>query len=347
MQIQNGISSQISTAPASIRPATRLALQLVSVVIPVYRGERTLEALVTEIVPLTYEAETAHGRRFQVNEIILVHDGAADRSDRVMELLAERHACVRLVWLSRNFGQHAATLAGMATTTGDWIVTMDEDGQHNPADIGRMLDQAITGGAQLVYARPLNKPPHGWFRNAMSRFAKWLFVKALGGAGIGPFHSFRLIDGEVGRSLAAYCGNRVYLDVALGWVVARRTDCGVHLRAESGRPSGYTLTKLAKHFLHLVLTSGTRPLRAIVLLGVFSVLAAVGISAWAIWQKLTDRLDVTGWASVVVLVCFFAGCILFSLGVIAEYLGVALSMSMGKPLYMVLARRPRQKADDE
>ena len=61
----------------------------------------------------------------------------------------------------------------------------------------------------------------------------------------------------------------------------------------------------------------------------------------------TDRLDVTGWASVVVLVCFFAGCILFSLGVIAEYLGVALSMSMGKPLYMVLARRPRQKADDE
>src|ERR1043166_266814 len=235
----------------------------------------------------------------------------------------------------------------MATTTVDWIVTMDEDGQHNPADAPRILDRALDDAAQLVYARPLNQPPHGWFRNAMSRLAKWLFVKALGGAGIGPFHSFRLIDGEVGRSLAAYCGNRVYLDVALGWVVARRTDCGVHLRAESGRPSGYTLTKLAKHFLHLVLTSGTRPLRGIALLGVFSVLTAVAIAGWAIWQKLTAQLEVAGWASVVVLVCFFAGCILFSLGVIAEYLGVALSMSMGKPLYMVLARPPRQKADDQ
>jgi undecaprenyl-phosphate 4-deoxy-4-formamido-L-arabinose transferase len=345
MEPRNGTSA-LAAANGHAKPAPKLAVQLVSIVIPVYRGEQTLEALVTEIAPLSQETSTPKGRRFQVNEVILVHDGAVDRSDRVMEMLAERYGFVRLVWLSRNFGQHAATLAGMATTTGDWIVTLDEDGQHNPADSGRMLDEALSNAAQLVYARPLNTPPHGWFRNAMSHFAKWLFVKALGGAGIGPFHSFRLIDGEVGRSLAAYCGNRVYLDVALGWVVARRTDCPLYLRAESGRPSGYTLTKLAKHFLHLVLTSGTRPLRAIALLGVFAVLTALGISAWAIWQKVTAQLEVAGWASVVVLVCFFAGCILFSLGVIAEYLGVALSMSMGKPLYMVLARRPRQKAED-
>ena len=77
------------------------------------------------------------------------------------------------------------------------------------------------------------------------------------------------------------------------------------------------------------------------------ILPSAGNHRHADQTALTAQLEVAGWASVVVLVCFFAGCILLALGVIAEYLGVALSMSMGKPLYMVLARRPRRKAEDE
>src|SRR3954469_15268762 len=90
------------------------ALHEVSLVVPVYQGERTLEALVDEVVALTTPQTTPGGRRFRVSEVLLVHDGAVDGSAQVMKTLAARHPFVRLIWLSRNFGQHPATLAGMA-----------------------------------------------------------------------------------------------------------------------------------------------------------------------------------------------------------------------------------------
>jgi glycosyltransferase involved in cell wall biosynthesis len=316
---------------------------LVSVVIPVYRGEKTLESVVMELEPLTQEQSTPQGKPFRVVEAILVHDGAIDNSDQVMETLARRFEFVKLIWLSRNFGQHPATLAGMATTIGDWIVTLDEDGQQNPADIGSLLDVALNHSAELVYAQPINEPPHGWFRNRMSGLAKWLFAVGLGGGDIGRFNSFRLIEGEIGRCLAAYCGNSVYLDVALGWVVAHRAECPISVREGHGRPSGYNLWKLLQHFYRLLLTSGTRPLRFITLLGLFSFVLALIITCYALFEKLTAQVPIEGWTSTVIVICFFSGCILFCLGVIAEYLGVALTMTMGKPLYLVVSRPRRRK----
>src|SRR6478736_4760799 len=111
----------------------------ISVVVPVYQGEHTLEALAEEIRPLTSPQRSPGGERFRVIEVILVHDGARDGSDAVMTSLAERHPFVIPVWLSRNYGQHAATLAGMACSTGEWVATIDEDGQQDPADLGRFL----------------------------------------------------------------------------------------------------------------------------------------------------------------------------------------------------------------
>src|SRR5690242_5504383 len=152
----------------------------VSLVIPVYCGERSLPALIEEIAPLTTTQTTPGGNRFFVSEVLLVHDCGPDRSDITLEALGARHAFVRPVWLSRNFGQHAATLAGMASATGDWVLTIDEDGQQNPADLATMLDAATAGRLQLLYAQPKNPPPHGPLRNAASRTAKFLGAKLLG-----------------------------------------------------------------------------------------------------------------------------------------------------------------------
>jgi len=192
----------------------------------------TLESLLAEIAPLTTSQFSSGGISSRVSEVILVHDGAPDGSDRVISSLAERLSFVTPVWLSRNFGQHAATLAGMASTSGDWVVSLDEDGQHNPSDIFHMLDVAVEHDAQLVYAEPTNEPPHGRVRNFFSAAAKWVFQNVLGHRHIGQFNSFRLIRGDIARSLAAYCGQGTYLDVALSWVVGRSAHCPVALRRE-------------------------------------------------------------------------------------------------------------------
>lgn len=309
----------------------------ISIVVPVYQGEYTLQALATEVAPLTVSQKTPGGRGFRVVELLLVHDGAVDGSAEVMRILSSRYPFVRLIWLSRNYGQHPATLAGMASTMSEWVVTLDEDGQQDPRDVGRMLDEALDHQARLVYARPTNRAPHGFLRNLGSDFAKWVSTRLLG-SHIGTFNSFRLIEGEVARGVAAYCGANVYLDVALSWVVGRARHCPLELRSERGRRSGYTLRRLLAHFWQLVLTSGTVPLRLVAFLGVVSILLSVLVSAIALWQRLQDKIPVQGWTSIFIVTCLLGGVVLVSLGIIAEYLGVAVSMAMGKPAYLIVSR---------
>ena len=313
----------------------------ISIVIPVYAGEHTLPILLGEIEPLTSRQITPGGNYFVICEVLLAHDCGPDRSDKTLEALSAQYSFVHPVWLSRNYGQHAATMAGMASATGDWVVTIDEDGQQNPADIGRMLDSALDSSLQLVYAQPMNPPPHGWLRNILSRTAKEISARLLGNRTIGRFNSFRLIDGEIARTLAAYCGNGVYLDVGLFWITGRIGHCPVRLRNELGRPSGYSYFKLLGHFWNLILTTGTRPLRLITVMGICSMILAVAITAYALYGKYIGQVPVQGWASLLIVVSFFSGSILAALGVIAEYLAVTMGIVMGKPLYVVSTKPTR------
>jgi glycosyltransferase involved in cell wall biosynthesis len=307
----------------------------IAIVVPVFRGEQTLRALCEEIAPLSKPFVTAGGHPARVAELILVHDHGPDRSAAVMRSLARDFDFVRPVWLSRNFGQHAATLAGMASSGSDWVATLDEDGQHNPAYVGEMLDVALGQQASVVYARATNEPPHGFVRNSASRVAKWLVDRLVGGGVSRLFNSYRFMLGEVARGVGAYAGAGVYLDVALGWVAGEVATCPVELRAERRSGSGYTLRSLASHFWRMVLTSGTRLLRLVSVLGVL--FAGVGVIVAIILgiNRITGPAVVQGWTSVMVVVLLATGAILFSLGIVAEYLGVAVNMAMGKPLYLI------------
>ena len=313
----------------------------ISIVIPVYRGESTLPVIMEEIAALAVERATPGGHRAIVSEVLLAHDCGPDRSDKTLEAMAALYPFVKPVWLTRNYGQHAATMAGMASATGDWVVTLDEDGQQDPADILLMLDTAIDRSLQLVYAEPINPPPHGWLRNLFSRTAKSISTRVLGNKAIGRFNSFRMVDGEIARTLAAYCGNGVYLDVGLFWITARIGHCKVRLRNELDRPSSYSYFKLFGHFWNLILTTGTRPLRLITLVGFFSMLLAMAIAAFALYGRLVGNVPIQGWASLVVVVSFFSGTVLAALGVISEYLAVTMGIVMGKPLYVVSSKPVR------
>ena len=302
-----------------------------------YRGAATLPALIAEIAPLAKGFTTPAGRSARVSEVLLVHDHGPDQSDVIMRELAEMHPFVRPVWLSRNFGQHAATLAGMASSGGDWIATIDEDGQYDPGQIGGMLDVALDEHATLVYAAPTNLPPHSAFRNLTSRMSKRVVDILVGGTDARRYHSFRLVLGEVGRSVAAYAGSGVYLDVALGWVAGDVTTAPVTLRDEGDRPSGYSLRRLLSHFWRMVITSGTRGLRLVSVIGsVIAVLGVVMAIVFAI-NKLTGGDLPAGWTSLIVVTLVLFGATLFCLGVVAEYVGVAVNQAMGKPLYLIVS----------
>lgn len=309
-----------------------------SIVIPVYQGERTLQALLAEIEPLMQVVSTPAGHRLKVAEVLLVHDNGPDRSAGVIRELTAQYDTVRPLWLSRNFGQHPATLAGMASSGSDWIVTMDEDGQHDPASIPMMLDAAMSARADVVYGKATNRAPHGFIRNLASVASKRALRLSTSEVDATEFQSFRLMLGEVGRSVAAYAGTGVYLDVALGWVARNVIACPVVLRNEADRPSGYSLRTLFSHFWRMVLSSGTRALRLVSLLGVAVAVGGLVLALYFVLATVWWKVNLpSGWPSLMVVLLVCSGAILFSLGVIAEYVGVAVKMAMGKPLYLIVS----------
>lgn len=308
----------------------------ISVVIPVYQGEKTLRAIVDELRPLTAGFTTPAGHRAKVDEVVLAYDHGPDASDRIIRELDRELSWIKPVWLSRNYGQHAATLAGMASSGGEWIVTMDEDGQHDPADMSSLLDVALAERADLVYADPRNRPPHGFVRNTASKTSKRLLESLFQGGRASHFHSYRLVLGEIGRSVAAYAGTGVYLDVALGWVAARVTTAPATLREEGERPSGYSYTRLFGHFWRMVLTSGTRGLRLVTLTGVLFFIGGIVFALYLVINRFVSGDIPEGWTSQMVLTALGTGVILVSLGIIAEYLGVAVNTALGKPAYLIV-----------
>ena len=311
-----------------------------SVVIPVFDGAATLFPLLQELEPLTKSSVTPGGTPFTVDEVLLVWDGGTKASAEAADQLASDYPWVRVIWLSRNFGQHAATLAGMSSAGGRWVVTMDEDGQHNPAAIGDLLDVALTQEAQLVYAAPANARPHSFARNTSSGLARWFFRRVTGDSAITNFHSFRLIDGEVARGTAAYTGPGVYLDVALSWVVARVATCRVVMRDEGRPASNYSTRRLIQHFGRLVVSSGTRPLMWVSIIGFVFFAIGVLYSIWVVANRLFGETAPEGWTSSFIATLIVGGLILFSLGIIAQYLRAAVNMSLGKPLYVVVKTSP-------
>jgi polyisoprenyl-phosphate glycosyltransferase len=320
-------------------------LHEVGIVIPVYRGETTLPPLLAEIATLhRSETKTPGGYRFRVAEVILVHDCGPDSSDLTITKLCEEYSFVHAVWLARNFGQHAATIAGIANSTSTWIVTADEDGQHSPADIALLLDEALTSKVALVYGVHADGAPHKKWRNLSSRVAKRLAGYAMS-TNFESISSFRLILGAYGRSVAAYCGPRIYLDVALTWAVPASASTQVSTRPELREKSGYSITTLIRHFLNLVISTGIRPLRLVSSIGViFSFLGVIG-SFFIVVRKFTTDNANPGWASVFMGILVSSGIILLTLGTLAEYIGAILLSSQGRPLYIEVDENARGPLD--
>jgi polyisoprenyl-phosphate glycosyltransferase len=307
--------------------------QTVSVVVPVFLAGSALLATVDELLEAARSFALGDNVQLQLDEVVLVVDnpGLPTAEREAVIDLEGRDGRIRAIWLTRNFGQHAATVAGIVSTNGDWVISMDEDGQHDPAQIPRMVRTAAASNAPLVYAKPTNPPPHGRFRNAASFVAKRVF-RWLSGARE-DFHSFRLMEGSIARSACAYIGESVYLDVAMRWSCGEPASCPMPMRDELGR-SSYRMRQLLSHFWRMVLSTGTRPLRLIAVAGVGVALAGIGVAAFVVEQRVTGALHTPGWTSVMLAMLILDGGLLITLAVVAEYVGFAVRNSIGKPLYV-------------
>lgn len=314
----------------------------ISTVTPVYSGEAYLRSLVESLSAIRKEWNQA-GYPFQLEESIFVDDNAVDGSAAVLEALALEHPWVRVISNSRNFGQHPATIAGILHSSGDWIVTLDEDLQHDPVHIIRMLEPAVKRRLDVVYARPLAAVHQSRLRDLGSVCLKRLLVLLTGNKNIRHFNSFRLLRGGVARSAASVCSHDTYYDIALTWFTNRMDSIIVPMKDQrfiQNGASGYSIARLISHARRMIISSQTKILRLGALVGFVVMGVDLVFGLWIFFQNLfqTQSTVPRGWASLFIVSLFFGGLSISMLSIILEYLtGVVLHIQ-GKPTFFVVDR---------
>jgi glycosyltransferase involved in cell wall biosynthesis len=321
-----------------------------SVVVPVYQGEAYLEALCSALAGVREKWSSAK-LPIELAEAIFVDDGAIDGSPEILGGLRQRHAWVRVVTLSRNFGQHAATVAGLLHSSGDWVASLDEDLQHHPTHLLEMLESAVRQSLDVVYAKP-RRGPHGSFvrdvgSRAVKRFAGWV----LRNPAVRDFNSFRLIRGSIGRAAAAMSGHDTYFDAALCWFTRRIGSLELDLRdprREAGAPSGYRFGELLRHARRLLFSSELHLLRTGVALGGTSILLSLGAGIFTIGLGLArpELVKAREWTSLLLIVLFFGGLISLLLTVLMELMTTVVLQAKGKPRFFVVDRSGDQELLD-
>lgn len=313
-----------------------------STVIPVYLGKEYLSPLVAELAELR-ACLIADNVPLQLIEAIFVDDASIDGSAKVLDELAARYPWIRVITLSKNFGQHPATIAGILHTSGDWVATLDEDLQHRPKHIMKLLKAAVTERADIVYAHPLGVVHRKGYRDLASRTVKQFLVWTTGNEMVRYFNSFRLIRGTVARSAASVCGHETYLDIALSWFADKFTS--VDLLLEDSRfintgKSGYSFRKLLSHVRRLTISSQPKILRYGAALGFISVVVAIFLTGKTLYSTwfVSNAIEVQGWSSLFVGVLFFGGISALLLGIVLEYLTNIVLHTHGKPVYFQVNR---------
>lgn len=313
----------------------------VSVVVPVYSGERYIEKLIDAIAAVRY-AWAADRRPLILSEVILVDDCARDGSPEIVDRLAAKHAWVTGLHLGRNSGQHAATAAGILYTSGDWVVTLDEDLQHPPSRIVDLLRTAVERSSDIVYANAQGRI-HGAFRDLASRSYKRLICWLANSPHAVHFNSFRLIRGSVARAASSVCSYDTYFDVALSWFTGRVASVEMTLtdeRFQQSKASGYNLLRLLSHARKLLFSNQLKVLRLGTGIGIATVAASALLAAWVLLAKLIDPgvFPIQGWTSLMLTTMFLGGLILLMLGIVLEYMSVLILRAHGRPLYFVIDR---------
>jgi glycosyltransferase involved in cell wall biosynthesis len=308
----------------------------VSVVVPVYNSAPILPKLVARLKDVL-------GPLAVPSEIVLVNDCSTDESwSRIVEL-TEGDSTVRGVDLSRNYGQHAATLAGIRSARGEVVVTIDDDLQNPPEEIPRLLDK-LAEGYDVVYGVAVTGD-RGVIRNVLTWMAKRALRMAVGPDVPTNVSGYRAFRTDLRASFADFRSPYVSVDVLLSWGGQRFVSIPVrHEPRREGR-SGYTYGALATHTLNVLTGFTTRPLRAVSLIGLSAVVFGVCVLVYVMGYYVVNQGDVPGFPFLASIITIFAGVQLLSLGTIGEYIARMHMRLMGRPPYTVRHEAERGAGD--
>jgi undecaprenyl-phosphate 4-deoxy-4-formamido-L-arabinose transferase len=297
-----------------------------SVVIPVYNSAAILPQLVARLGPVLQASGRSH-------ELILVNDGSPDASWQVIGELSRSHPWVHGLAMMRNYGQHNALLAGIRAARFDTVVTMDDDLQHPPEELPKLLAR-FAEGHDVVYGSPLEEQ-HGFLRDLASTVTKLSLQSATGAETARMISAFRVFKTRLREAFAYYNSPYVNLDVLLTWGSVRFSALRVRHDVRAGGQSSYNVRKLIRHTLNMMTGFSVMPLQMASVIGFTFTLFGIGILVFVLGRYFMNGSSVAGFPFLASIIAIFSGAQLFALGIIGEYLARMHFRTMDKPAYAI------------
>lgn len=296
-----------------------------SVVIPVYRGEATLALLVEQLSRVLPSVSTSY-------EAILVNDGSPDDSWTVIEGLAKTYPWVRGIALMRNYGQENATLCGIRAACYDVIVTMDDDLQHDPMELPKLLAK-LDEGYDVVYGVPRFRRQQ-WWKSISSDIVKRVISSLIGSPAIRGISSYKAFRGHLKQAFASIASPDVQIDVLLSWATTRFASVQIEEAPRAQGRSNYSVMKLIKVSLLVMTNYTTIPLRFASMLGFVFTLIGLFVLIYVVVVYFTAG-SIPGFSFLASAITIFSGVQLFALGIIGEYLARIFERSAGRTTYLI------------
>ncbi len=302
-------------------------MKLISFCIPCYRSAGTVTSVVDEI------RETMAQMKGYDYEIVLVNDASPDNTFDVIRDLAENDAHITGVNLARNFGQHAALMAGYELTKGDIVVSLDDDGQTPANQVGRLLE-AIEAGSDVVYARYDHKM-HSGFRNLGSRLNDLMTCIMLGKPRKLYLSSYYAARRFVIDEMLKYKSSYPYVMGLVLRTTNKITNVDVDHRQREAGSSGYTFSKLLGLWMNGFTAFSVKPLRISTMTGIICALLGVVYMIYTIIRKFMNSGAPMGFPTLICVILFMGGMLMVMLGLVGEYVGRTYMSVNETPQYVV------------
>jgi glycosyltransferase involved in cell wall biosynthesis len=309
-----------------------------SVVIPVYNAEKTIESLCKELISLYPTAYRL--------EIVLVDDCSRDNSHRIcLQLHRTYPEIITYLRLSRNFGEHSAVMAGLNHVHGDYCVIMDDDFQNPPEEVGRLMAEAEKGYDVVYSSYPAKKD--NLFRNFGSHFNNRIANYVLNKPTDLYLSSFKVINRFLVQEVIKYTGPDPYIDAI---ILRTTTNIGTlkirHDKRRFGR-SGYTLKKLVSLWGNMVVSYSLIPLRIIGVLGFIMTLIGLAMGGTTLVHALfPGGHDPNEYEKLTSVIAFFRGFQLLAISIVGEYVGRIYLTLNSDPQFVIRERLMAQTPDD-
>ena len=300
----------------------------ISVVVPVYNSMEGLEELYDRL----HKTLLTMDKSF---EVVFVDDSSKDKSYPTLKKIKAAHPdTVRLIGLARNYGQHNATLCGFRHARGEYIYTLDDDLQHQPEDLPKLLEELESSGADVVYA--VSEQHRTGYRKAASKV--WKFSAQHLDDGLGQGSSYRLLKRDVVEKMAAHSQHVIYIDELLQWYTSHIGTVKVEFKPRPYGRSQYTPVKLWFTMFNFSVFYSGFPLRAMTYGGLVLAAITAFIGVRIIIRKLGGGIDEPGYASIIVAILFSTSLLLICFGIVGQYLSKIYTVLNNKPTYSIRDR---------